>query len=130
MIDQEDCRVFKKKEKADLEPKQVEKAIEVNESGEEIAKVLMEETEFERIEIMTKSFKKRKNDTDADQPSRKKKKYDTIMNWGEASEIEEVTDPGVRAWLIGKDEGHLGGTSKKCPYSKNLRELNSWGWSL
>ena len=87
----------------------------MNESGEEIANVLMEETEFERIEIMTKSFKKRKNDTDADQPSRKKKKYDTIMNWGEASEIEEVTDPGVTAWLIGRGEG---------PSGRNLQEVS------
>ena len=64
----------------------------------------MEETEFERIEIMTKGVKKRKSDADVAQPSRKKKKYDNIMNWGKATDVEEVTEPGVRAWLIGRDD--------------------------
>ena len=73
VIDQEDWRVFKKKEKADLEPKQVEKAVEVNETGEEIANVLVEETECERLEIMTKGVKKRKSDADVAKPSRKKR---------------------------------------------------------
>ena len=105
MIDQEDWRVFKKKDKADLEPNQVGQPVEVNEIGEEITEVLLEETEFERVETMTKSSRKRQNDTD-DQPSRKKKKYENIMNWGEAAGMEEAADPG--AWLVGMEEGTSG----------------------
>ena len=97
--------MFRKKEKADLEPKQVEKVVEVNDRGEEIADVLVEETEFEIIETRNKRMKKRKNAAEADQPSRMKKKYDNIVNWGETVEIEDDIDTGVRAWLTGGNDG-------------------------
>ena len=54
--------------------------MEVNDRGEEIADVLVEETEFEIIETRNKVMKKRKNVAEDDQPYRKKKKYDNIMN--------------------------------------------------
>ena len=60
VIDQEDWRVFMKKEKGDLEPQQVEKVVEKNDNGEVVADVLEEETQFEMIESRKKNVKKRK----------------------------------------------------------------------
>ena len=88
VIDQEDWRVFKKKEKDDLEPKQVERNVELNINGEE-EDVLEEETEFEMVETRNKAMNKRKVD-EGDQPSKKKRKYDTIVNWGDMGEGEET----------------------------------------
>ena len=58
VIDQEDWRVFMKKEKGDLEPQQVEKVVEKNDNGEVVADVLEEETQFEMIESRNKNVKK------------------------------------------------------------------------
>ena len=111
--------MFRKKEKADLEPKQVEKVVEVNDRGEEIADVLVEETEFEIIETRNKVMKKRKNVAEDDQPYRKKKKYDNIMNWGETDEREDEIENGVRAWLIGGGEGTSAGNDNILEVPKN-----------
>ena len=54
VIKQKDWRVNKKKEKDDLEPKRVEKVVEVNAEDEEILEVLEEETEFEIVETNTR----------------------------------------------------------------------------
>ena len=94
--------MFKKKKKAELEPKQVETQVELNINGEEVADVLEEETEFEMVETRNKVLKKRKLD-ESEQPSKKKRKYDTIVNWGDMGEGEEDQDEGIRAWLIGED---------------------------
>ena len=48
-----------------------------------MAKVLEEETEFEKVETSNKVMKKRKVAEETDQPSKNKIKYDNIMNWGE-----------------------------------------------
>jgi hypothetical protein len=99
--------VFKKKEKAELEPKQVEAQIVLNINGEEVADVLTEETEFEMVETKNKNVKKRKLD-DSEQPSKKKKKYDTIVDWGALGENDDdddgARDEGIWAWLTGEDK--------------------------
>ena len=46
VIDQDDLRINKKMENAELEPKVVEVVIEINEEGEENTVVLQEEAEF------------------------------------------------------------------------------------
>ena len=128
VIDQEDWRVFKKKEKADLEPKQVVKSVEMNDNGEEVADVLEEETEFEMVETRNKFVKKRKV-AEGDQPSKQKRKYDTIMNWGEIEEVEEAQDEGIRAWLVGEDKGIIPEETEKVqdgfekPEPKRLKQM-------
>jgi hypothetical protein len=99
VIDQEDWRVFKKKEKADLEPQHVEKVVEKNDNGEVVVNVLEEEIQFEMIESRNKNVMKQKVE-ESDQPSKKKRKYDSIMNWGEAGEDEDDLDLGIKAWLM------------------------------
>ena len=54
VIDQDDWRVYKKNEKAELEPKAVETVLEINEEGEETTIVLEEEVEFGMIEKESK----------------------------------------------------------------------------
>ena len=69
--------------------------------------MLEEETEFEMVETRNKIEKKRKLD-ESEQPSKKKKKYDTIMDWGalgEGDDDDGVRDEGLRAWLTGEDRG-------------------------
>ena len=62
VIDQDDWRINKKKEKAELEPKMVEVVVEVTEDGEETTVVLEEEIEFGMIENRSKINKRRKAD--------------------------------------------------------------------
>ena len=102
VIDQEDWRVFKKKEKADHEPQHVEKVVEKNDNGEVVVNVLEEEIQFEMIESRNKNVVKRKVE-ESDQPSKKKRKYDSSMNWGEAGEDEDDLDSGIKAWLMVED---------------------------
>ena len=118
VIDQEDWRVYKKKEKTDVEPQKVEKVVETNEEGEEMAEVLEEETEFEKVETSNKVMKKRKVAEEADQPPKKKRKYDNIMNWGKDGEMEDIPDGGIRAWLIGGEEAET-------MRDDNIREMSS-----
>ena len=36
-----------------------------------------------------------------------KRKYDSIMNWGEAGEVEDDLDAGMKSWLMVEDRGTI-----------------------
>ena len=96
VIDQDDWRINKKKEKAELEPKMVEVVVEVTEDGEETTVVLEEEIEFGMIENRSKINKRRKAD-ETGQPAKKKKKFENLSNWGDEDTAED--DQSLRDWL-------------------------------
>ena len=98
VIDQDDWRVYKKKEKAELEPKAVETVLEINEEGEETTIVLEEEVEFGMIEKESKIEKKRKSRV-CEQPAKKRKKFENIMNWRD--EEDDAEDDGQEQRLVG-----------------------------
>ena len=77
VIDQEDWKTYKKKEKAELEPAVAKPIMEVNEDDEETTIVLEEEIEFGIVEARSK-INKRKND-ESGEPSKKRKRFENIF---------------------------------------------------
>ena len=94
MIDQEDWKMYKKKEKAELEPKVAKPVMEVNENDEETTIVLEEEIDFGIVEARSK-INKRKND-ESGQPPKKRKIFENIVSCGDDDDFR------------GKDNAFLG----------------------
>ena len=70
-------------------------------------------------------LKKRKVIEEADQPSKKKRRYDNLMNWGEDDgKVEDGPDGGIRDWLRGGEETEINRTDGSTePEPKKRRQL-------
>ena len=95
--------------------------MEVNEDDEETTIVLEEEIEFGIVEARSK-IKKKEHD-ESGEPSKKRKRFENIVNWGDDEEIVDVETNDLNDWLVRVDDNIIVGPNTEPSKMKQL-ELN------
>ena len=103
VIDQEEWRINKKKERQELEVIREEIVMQEDEDGEECTNVLDEERVFESVEIKNKVDAKRRK-VGSDKPPAKRKKLENLTDWGKDVEVgEDEPETEASSWLLSKE---------------------------